>query len=429
MRRLVLGMLTVGALLLAATAPAFAQVANPAVEGPVEGGVRGHAWGKSLHDLDAYGYTEREFFFSGDAESFSRGASAPYRSRMLVRLPRDPRKFNGTVVVEWLNVTGGTDLETVWPTTGEFLMSQGAGYVGVSAQLVGVCCGPLSLKGWDPARYATLLHPGDEFSYDIFSQAIQALREPGAADPMSGKRLDWVVANGASQSASRLTTFINQGYARGNIDAFNITRGGGPFEDFSTPIFQLNEEGQSDHPPDSRDYVLWEEAGTSHAPMAWWGYVWRQQMEQGGVAGAPDAVDAACSVNRGRVDYSGRAMAHYIQRYLESGKPVPSAPRIERDAAGDPVRDEHGLAVGGLRHSFVEVPVAYNSAEGCPLWGTYEAWSADQIRALYPTHAAYVKKVSDWTKLEVKRGWLLPADRTDTIAEAQRFSEPWEGAG
>src|SRR5688500_18079406 len=108
---------------LVLTAPASAQVASPTVEGPVEGGVRGFPWGKSLRDLDPYGYTEREFFFSGDAESFSRGVSAPYRSRMLVRLPQDPSKFNGTVVVEWLNVTGGTDLETVWPTTGEFLMS------------------------------------------------------------------------------------------------------------------------------------------------------------------------------------------------------------------------------------------------------------------------------------------------------------------
>jgi hypothetical protein len=245
---------------------------------------------------------------------------------------------------------------------------------------------------------------------------------------MSGKRLAHVVVTGASQSASRLTTFINQGYNRGTIDAYNITRGGGPFEDLSTPVFQLNEEGQSEHPPDSDRYVLWEEAGTSHAPEAWWSYVWRQQMMHGGVPGAPDAVNAACSVNRGRVDYSGRAMAHAIQRYLDRGTVPPSAPRIERTEGGDVARDENGLAIGGLRHSFVEVPVAYNSAEGCPLWGTYEAWPPEQIRSLYPTHADYVARVRSWTGLEVKRGWLLPEDRADAISEAQRFTEPWEAA-
>ena len=35
--------------------------------------------------------------------------TAPYRTRVLVRRPRDPAKFNGVVEVEWLNVSGGLD--------------------------------------------------------------------------------------------------------------------------------------------------------------------------------------------------------------------------------------------------------------------------------------------------------------------------------
>jgi Alpha/beta hydrolase domain len=408
-------------------APAWgAEVATPTVEGPIEGGLRGHPWNKSLFDLAEHGYTEREYFFGGTAGDLGTGLSAPYRSRMLVRAPRDPKRFNGTFVVEWLNVTGQTDLETVWPPAGEYLMEQGAAYVGVSAQMVGVCCGPLSLKGWDPQRYATLLHPGDGFSFDIFSQAIQALRAQGeGADPTGRVEVEHIVATGASQSAGRLTSYINQGYTRGGVDVFNITRGGGPFEDFSVPIFQLNEEGLEDHHPDSGRYRLWEEAGTAHAPKVWWDYVWRMQMQHGGVPGAPDAVGTACSINRGRVDYSARALAHAIQRYLDDGVLPPRAPRIERDAAGEVVRDEHGLAVGGLRHPFVEVPVAYNGATGCPLYGTYEAWSAEEIRALYPTHAAYVRKVRRWADHEVRRGWLLRADRDDAVREAQRLTAPW----
>ena len=51
----------------------------------------------------------------------------------------------------------------------------GFAYVGVTAQAVGVA----SLKAWDPTRYSRLVHPGDAFSYDIYSQAIQAVRRPG----------------------------------------------------------------------------------------------------------------------------------------------------------------------------------------------------------------------------------------------------------
>jgi Alpha/beta hydrolase domain len=288
--------------------------------------------------------------------------------------------------------------------------------------MVGVCCGPLSLKGWDPQRYASLLHPGDDFSFDIFSQAIQALRSGGV-----GTRPRHVVATGASQSASRLTRYINEGYTRGGVDVFNITRGGGPYEDFSVPIFQLNEEGLDEHHPDSSRYRLWEEAGTAHAPKVWWDYVWRMQTEHAGAGGAPDGVDAACSVNRGSTDYSARALAYWTQRYLEDGRLPPSVPRIERDAAGEPVRDEHGLAKGGLRHPFVQVPVAFNTGEQCPLFGKHEPWSNEKIRSLYRSHCEYVTKVRAWADHEVKQGWLLPQDREDAVTKAIAFAEPWPG--
>ena len=60
---------------------------------------------------------------------------------------------------------------------------------------------------------------------------------------------------------------MNGGYNRHQIDAYVITRGGGPFNDFSTPIFQLNEENNK-HPlrKDNPRYVAWQEAGTAHAP-------------------------------------------------------------------------------------------------------------------------------------------------------------------
>src|SRR5256884_516025 len=266
---LALSFLVAMALGFVSSAASADPVPNPAVSGPIEGGVHGYPWNHSLFALrgPGYDYTEQEFFFSGMATDLSTGVQAPYESRMLVRLPRNPADFSGIVTVEWLNVTAQMDLETSWPVEAQYLMGQGIGYVGVSAQLAGVCCGPTTLKGWDPVRYAPLEHPGDRFSYDIFSQAIRALRDPAGnettdpsaspVDPMRGMAVRWIVANGASQSASFLTTFVNGGYNRGQIDLYVITRGGGPYEDFSTPIFQLNEENNRVRQDDNPRFVAW----------------------------------------------------------------------------------------------------------------------------------------------------------------------------
>src|SRR4051812_41370036 len=249
----------VAALMLATTAAsASAAVPNPTVEGPIHGGIQGRPHNHTLFSLRGrgYDYTENEYFYGGAATNLSSGLSAPHKSRMLVRVPRNRSDFKGLVLVEWLNVTGQEDLETSWPVEAQWLMRHGVAYVGVSAQLAGVCCTTLSLKGWDPQRYASLVHPGDDFSFDIYSQSIEALRDPahnGGAhiDPMRGMRPQHVIANGASQSASRLTSFVNGHYNRGGIDLYVITRGGGPYTDFSTPIFNLNEENNAVEHPDS----------------------------------------------------------------------------------------------------------------------------------------------------------------------------------
>ncbi len=66
-------------------------------------------------------------------------------------------------------MTAGADVATdLLMARNEFIRS-GYAYVGVSAQAVGVN----NLKS--TARYASLLHPGDSYSYDIFSLALAGL--------------------------------------------------------------------------------------------------------------------------------------------------------------------------------------------------------------------------------------------------------------
>ena len=91
----------------------------------------------------------------------------------------------------------------------EELIREGYVWVGVGAQSVGVNAPRTGLKAWDPVRYGSLSHPGDAFSCDIFSQAIQTLRRPEDVDPLEGFEISHVIATGRSQSASRLVTYIN----------------------------------------------------------------------------------------------------------------------------------------------------------------------------------------------------------------------------
>ena len=103
---------------------------------------------------------------------------------MVVLTPADPDRFNGTVLVEWLNVSGGIDAPALWFMAHREIVRSGYGYVAVSVQRVGVEGGEslggipgMSLKALDPVRYASLHHPGDAFAYSIFSQAGAAIRE------------------------------------------------------------------------------------------------------------------------------------------------------------------------------------------------------------------------------------------------------------
>lgn len=80
------------------------------------------------YDLAEVGYQASEALVSGTATSYklpgvppadgvwnaSADGSAPFKTRVVVIRPIDPGKFNGTVLVEWLNVTAGQDAAADW---------------------------------------------------------------------------------------------------------------------------------------------------------------------------------------------------------------------------------------------------------------------------------------------------------------------------
>jgi len=152
-------------------------------------------------DLASLGYVEEEYFFSSTANVYNTPTLAtgtivssghPYKSRIIVRRPTSPARFNGTVLVEWVNVTSGYNNDTLVRQSQDHLVRAGFAYVGVSAQRVGVQVPPGGLTEWSPIRYGSLdvtdngTITDDALSYDIFSQAAQAIRTPRGVDMLAG---------------------------------------------------------------------------------------------------------------------------------------------------------------------------------------------------------------------------------------------------
>lgn len=450
-----------------------AGVAQPLVEGPVTGGSGAPFVAASLFDLAEVGYRQDEYFLTGTATSYRNvgalgvdgtwtvepAASADYKTRIVVHRPIDPRRFNGTVIVEWLNVSGGLDAAADWIMAHTEFTRSGYAWVGVSAQYIGIEGGtpllpsltPMPLKTIDPVRYASLAHPGDSFSYDIFAQAAQAVLRPRGVDPLDGLHPELLLAAGESQSAFRMTVYVNALHPRDDIfDGFFIHSRGTLLPttlsdppqaavatppmtrirtDLNVPVFTFQTENDYSflayapaRQPDSDTFRLWDVAGTAHADT----YTTLVGLnDRGGSPDAaalvltrqprPEAPECAKPINSGPHHWVLKAAFDALHRWVREGVPPPIAPRFEL-AGTRLVRDARGIVVGGIRTPHVDVPLAILSGDGqpepiyCMLFGTTTPFSTEELTALYPTQADYVSAFNASTDAAVAAGFLLPAD-------------------
>ncbi|MFZ0666276.1 MAG: alpha/beta hydrolase domain-containing protein, partial [Acidimicrobiales bacterium] len=260
-------------------------------------------------DLSIVGYQQAEYALSGVATAFTAASGrtqpadeADFATRILVYRPIESARFNGTVWVEWLNVSGGLDAAPGWIHAHTEITRRGAAWVGVSAQKTGVDGGSsllglaaTGLVGADPERYGSLHHPGDRFSYDVFTLASRLVRD-GKGTILDDLEITRVIATGDSQSAFRLTTYVNDVDDLARVhDGFMIhSRGGGAApldqeaqlsaavegdpvffrDDLRVPVFCVEAETDvitlqfiNARQEEADKLSVWEMAGTSHADM------------------------------------------------------------------------------------------------------------------------------------------------------------------
>ncbi len=331
--------------------------------------------------------------------------------------PSTRDRFSGTVVVEWHNVSAGIDAAPDWGFFHRHVAAQGHAWVGVSAQKVGIDGGGfvegIHLKLLAPDRYSSLEHPGDAWSFDMFTQVGALLRLPAAENPLQGLAATQLLAAGESQSAACLVTYINavdrhaqlfDGFfvhgrpgAGVSIDGVFLpsargegiegtrrviaSKGERIREDVRVPVLVLQSEtdvivlgGGLAKQPDSERVRVWEMAGAAHADTY---TVSGGRYDDGTLGGArlAELLRPTTNLMIGQTDspvnagpqqhYVAQAALSHLARWASGGEPPPKAPRLDVDAEGTGYdKDERGIATGGIRTPWVDVPTAVMSGLG-----------------------------------------------------------------
>jgi hypothetical protein len=347
-------------------------------------------------------------------------------------------------------------------------LGRGYPWVGVSAQAIGVEGGPVAvsvpgasaadaqgkgLKALDPARYGSLSHPGDAYSYDMFTQVARALRASRSGGPLGDLSPQRVLAVGESQSAFTLTTYVDgvqplthafDGFllhsrggapaplstGAGGIDIASAISGKPTIVRTDTDVPVMIVETETDvvsilgyygaRQDDDAHIRLWEVAGTAHADAHL-------------VGASVKYIKCGVPVNNGAMHIVAKAAWHDLKAWLATGTAPPIAPRIDATPPAAPGgqatirRDADAIALGGIRTPPVDVPVAaVSGAPGpvssaiCLLLGSSKPFTDARLGQLYSSRKEYEQKFAADADKAINAGFVLAADRAALL----KFAEP-----
>jgi hypothetical protein len=395
------------------------NVENPMVVAvPADAGTKGHMFGRSMGIAD-YNYLEEEFFFTG--------TSPAYTTRMVVHRPKDSAKYNGTVIVEWYNVSGQLDFAPEWAWNRNYFMRQGYVHIAVSAQAVGAN----ALKSFDADRYGAINHPGDGASNAIFSQAGVAIRTQSELVLGKCMPVHALIGAGQSQSSFKLAGYVNTSQPTDMVYDGIVLHSGleAASNNPAVPVFEIftmNEGNRS--LTDGPNLVKWVVAGATHSDVTL-STVGEEAGQDFGAATQP-----AMCVNPPNDFPSYRvysAAFDWMNRWVRKGERPPTGTPLETN------KDDDGNALGGVRLPEIDVPTAtygvtnsaapgtnFISGMACSLGGSTTPFSADKLIELYPTHDEYVAKYTQAADKTLAAGFLLKADYDDGIKAAKSAPIP-----
>lgn len=439
------------------------------------------AW---INDLAPDNYVEEEYLVSGSANIYQYTDDAgqspavsvmtpdePYTTRILVRRPTSPGRFNGTVYVDVLNATAGWDGDAIFQATHEYMIREGAAYIGVTTKpnTVNFLRSNWGNPPWptrNASRYATLAMPKFGQVWDMMSQVGALLKTPGAAgNPLAGFDVKRLVMVGYSQSAAYETTYANSihaampdgspvydGYyiATGGSrakdvtgpapvgtreslplgDARNLTKVDVPVIRFQTQYEVVNSGAYLVRQNEAVDPLLrfYEGAGLTHVDT-YLDLIGGQALVRD--LGLPPSFcpSPALPINPIRNGYVQAALLEMLDNWIDNGTTPAASRYLELTATNTLARDADGNVIGGIRPPDIQVPlgttIETNTGPGfCGLFGAFAPFSDARLAQLYPNHGKYVSQFTKAVQDNFKDGFLLSED-----AKAQRAAAAQSSTG
>jgi len=379
--------------------------------------------GTEYIDLAKAGYAEEEFYLSGIAPAITAAGDilfqAPYTTRILVRRPVAPARFNGTVIIEPFSWFG--ERAAGWILTRNYLLRQGYAYVGYTLninkpevdpkflgetpeaeadgiKLYGNIVNFEFMRRFDYARYAPLgayydprrFRRGDgpdpfaPQSQGIAAQLARLLKSNASRGPLAKLDVLRVYVNSWAVTAQVWMDYLDQGRhqqwrmpdGRPLIDAYMTGRmaygevGGDVIRvprrmPRGVPFVTVFSQSELMHdamegialPPDTDKPQLryYEVTGMPHLRLADLGTEHTERL----AADVGKGSDANCQTLYDEpVEMVASALLDGMDRWVRDGKAMPKAPRVERDGKGV-VRDPlTGNMSGGVRPPWVVAPAS-----------------------------------------------------------------------
>ena len=413
-------------------------VTIPTVSGPIEGpgtmvlGLRELPKGADFGDFN---YVAKEYFVSGIANG------KPYTTRIVVRQPKDLKKFSGIVVSEIMHSSGNS---WMFFNTHLYVMSQGHIHVEIASQKAPT---ENSIIKGNPERYKSLSIPDAAQVNEITAQVGALIKSTAKDSPFAGLNVRHSFLMGTSQSSGALVQYLRthavERMPGGSaiFDGFFPTSvvGNNPIPQIDVPLIQMNTQtevnstaamGNKYRRPDTDEkgnqYRLYEMAGMPH----------NDSREN------PTYTPNPCDKPVTRFP-AGAMMAmgldHLIQ-WVDKGKVPPRADRIIVEN-GAIILDQFGNAKGGVRNAYVDVPVAQygvpNVATGnranvqingqqaasfyCSIGGFEIPMKPMDMAQRYLTAGNYRKQLNQSLKGLIKEGWFLPLYSKQVESDAMQI--------
>ncbi len=389
-----------------------------------------------------YGYEAKEYFVSGTTSS-----GQPYKTRIVIRKPKDNGKFNGLIVAESMHPSGNP-----WVFHFVQVYAMTTGVIGLEI-LTGASPG---LVASNEARYKELTVPNGAAN-DIIAQVGAMVKSNHKDNPLSGLPVRKMILTGSSASAGVATQYLTNAHMAMRLagmkpiyDGFMPTSSNGQMPVLDVPAILVPTmretfQGRATTQPDNDKLRVYEFAGMAHIDSR--------------VAGAYYPDPCKHPISRYPMGAMMSVALDKLLAWVDKGVVPPHADRFyvdfnpdnkpELDRANGTLHalDEFGNVKGGIRNTYVDVPVksfhvpnegadppvpnanpwiANRGVQGinqlCGL-GNYEiALTKEQLKTLYKDSKDYQTKVAKRYDELVKQGWALPVYRDIVLAEASRVT-------